>query len=401
MNNTIRSYPYRRSIFSNPDWILCFLVGLLITCGLIVIYSVTLHYGWEKSSSSEISFFQKHLVRTAIGIIILLGTTYFPYPLFRKLALNKSIFKKFTLIDCIIFASILILIITLIAGKKIASARRWFLFFQPTEFVKIFLIIWLSAYFTRSQENFNNTESSHIQRSAKNYLTPLLIIGIIIFLTLCQPAIGTSAIIGVSSLIIVSLSGFKLRYLILGIIASLILFSATILTVPYAQKRIKEYCSKSYQQRQAIIAVGSGGFIGKGLGEGKQKLYFLPKAHTDFIFSSIAEELGFLGSIGLFVLFFLLFNRVVKISFTTNDYFDKMLLTGLITLISVYFFVHLAVNLALIPTTGQPLPFISYGGSALISNSIAMGIILNISRYSPKIYIKNLKFTPKYKAYEL
>ncbi|MEO0131805.1 MAG: FtsW/RodA/SpoVE family cell cycle protein [candidate division WOR-3 bacterium] len=388
-------------MLSNPDLVLCFLVGLLIASGLVAIYSVTLHYGWEKSFSPEISFFKKHLVRTAIGTIILLCATYFPYPLFRKLALNKLILKKFTLIDCIIFVSILILIITLITGKKVASARRWILFFQPIELIKIFLVIWLSAYFAKSYESFNNTGSSRTRKSAKNHLTPLLIIGIIILLTLCQPAIGTSIIIGISSLIMVGLSEFKIRYLILGVIASLILFFATILTVPYAQKRIKEHLLNSYQQYQAIIAVGSGGLFGKGLGEGKQKLYFLPKAHTDFIFSSIAEEVGFWGSLGLFTLFFLLFNRVVKISFYMNDYFDKMLLVGLITLISIYFFVHLSVNLALIPTTGQPLPFISYGGSALISNLLAIGIILNITRYSPKICIESLKFAPKYKKYEL
>ncbi|MCS7257935.1 MAG: FtsW/RodA/SpoVE family cell cycle protein, partial [candidate division WOR-3 bacterium] len=156
--------------------------------------------------------------------------------------------------------------------------------------------------------------------------------------------------------------------------------------------------STSYHQQQALIAIGSGGITGKGLGEGKQKLHFLPKAHTDFIFSSFAEELGFLGSLGLFALFFLLFNRAVKITFYMKEYCDKILTIGLITLISTYFFTHLLVNLALIPTTGQPLPFISYGGSALVSNLLSVGIILNLSRQSLKepLNIRNLNLNRKY-----
>ncbi|MCX7757347.1 MAG: FtsW/RodA/SpoVE family cell cycle protein [candidate division WOR-3 bacterium] len=396
MNNNTKFCQYNRTSLNIPDLTLTLIVVLLIACGLITIYSVTLHYGWEKTFSTGVSFFKNHLIRILIGLATLLFITYLPHSIFRKFMTCKLVFKKLTLSDISLVISILILIVTLITGKKAASARRWILFFQPAEFIKIFVVIWLCSFLTRLHDV--NKECFVKNNSIKVFLTPLFTIGIITLLILLQPAIGTSAIIAVSSLIIMIVGGYKIRYLMTAGIFISIIFLITIITVPYAQKRLKEFISTSYHQQQALIAIGSGGITGKGLGEGKQKLHFLPKAHTDFIFSSFAEELGFLGSLGLFALFFLLFNRAVKITFYMKEYCDKILTIGLITLISTYFFTHLLVNLALIPTTGQPLPFISYGGSALVSNLLSVGIILNLSRQSLKepLNIRNLNLNRKY-----
>jgi cell division protein FtsW len=361
-----------------PDLIILFMVLLLLLASLIIIYSVTMHYGFSEPNIKTSPFFKKQLIRIFLGSLFLLLATYFPYYYFQSVKL-----KKINLYDALLLLNVLLLLFTLIFGKKVGVVRRWILFFQPSEFLKITLTTWLSAYFANLQEkqvNYNFLESRIVNtfNNLRIYLFPLVVIFSITLLILLQPAVGSAIITASSGLAVAFIGGIRKRYLVFITMIIFFTFALAILTIPYARKRI---CYFSYQQKQAKIAIGSGGITGKGLGEGKQKLYFLPKAHTDFIYSAFAEELGFLGSVVLITIFLILFNRTVKLTLSINDYFARFLSIGIITAIIVYFIFHLAVNLVIIPTTGQPLPFISYGGSSLISNLIGIGIILNISRY--------------------
>jgi cell division protein FtsW len=347
------------------DTALLITVVILTMIGLVMVYSVTLHSG--------IAFLKGQIMRICIGFFALI------------VAININ-YKSYQgrLKDILLVITILLLVFTLIMGKKVAEAKRWALFFQPAEFAKFTLIMWLSGYFANLREKQRSFGNIIIKQNKPPFL-PMFIVGLTIILLLLQPAVGTSVILTLSSLSMFYINGMKIKYLFFITLTGIIIFSVSILTIPYANKRFKEFrAGTSYQQLQSRIAIGSGGIFGKGLGEGKQKLFFLPKLHTDFIYSAIGEEFGFIGSFVILLLFFVLFSRGLKISMEINDDFGQLLASGIVIVIFQYFLVHFGVALSLLPTTGQPLPFISYGGSAIVTNLYAIGIVLNISKYRRK-----------------
>lgn len=351
---------------SIDTWILIATLVLVMT-GLISVYSVTMNLG--------ISYLKNQAIRIIIGLVAMIIGFAIPYKLYE----GKTK-------DIILIITIFLLILTLIFGRKVAFARRWALFFQTAEFAKYSLIIWLSGYFANLKEKQRKIELKKNLIKSFPYF-PLFTVVVIIGLLLLQPAIGTSFILAISSLCLFFIVGVRLKHILLISTISIVLFVVSILTIPYAKSRFEKFCQGiTYQQRQSRIAIGSGGIIGVGLGEGKQKLHFLPKAHTDFIFSAFAEETGLIGSLIMLSLFFVLFMRGFKIAAQTNDFFGQYLVLGISIMLFLYVLVHLAVALKLMPTTGQPLPFISYGGSALVSNLFAVGIILNISKYRRNTY---------------
>ncbi|MEO0074704.1 MAG: FtsW/RodA/SpoVE family cell cycle protein [candidate division WOR-3 bacterium] len=344
---------------------------ILTMVGLVMIYSITLYSGN--------AYFIKQTVRVLVGLFALIIAVNVPHSIYQgKL---RHILLIFTII---------MLILTLTVGKQVAAVKRWAYFFQPAEIAKYVLIIWLAGYFKNQQEQKIKQTQNPKSFFSGFPLIPLAVAAIIIILLLLQPAIGTSFILTLTTLFILFVGGVKFKHLLLISLAGLSLIVVTIITVPYAKKRFVEFRNGiTYQQKQSRIAIGSGHIWGKGLGEGKQKFYFLPKLHTDFIFSAIAEEFGLLGSLFVLTIFFIMFTRGISIAFATNDLFSKVLAFGITIVLIQYVMVHLAVALALIPTTGQPLPFISYGGSALVTNLYAIGIILNISRFRRKHYGQN------------
>lgn len=349
--------------FSSIDIILLIIAIILTMIGLVTVYSITIRYG---------NIYLVHqIIRICVGLTALVIATHIPYSNY------KGQFKNILLIGTIIM-----LILTLTIGKQVAEAKRWAYFFQPAEIAKYTLIIWLSGYFAIRREKELNHNGYTKQKFGKFPYLPIAVVGVFILLLLLQPAIGTSVILGISSLLIFFISGVKIKHLLLISLVGIVLIITAITTIPYAKKRFHNFCSGvTYQQQQSKIAIGSGRFFGKGLGEGKQKFFFLPKLHTDFIFSAIAEEFGFIGSFFVLSMFFILFCRGICISNLTADVFGQLLSAGITIIIFQYVIVHLGVALSLLPTTGQPLPFVSYGGSALVTNLYAIGILLNISRF--------------------
>lgn len=351
------SYQNRHSI----DFVILITTIILTMIGLIMVCSVTLNLGT--------AFLKEQIIRIAIGVCALILGSMVNYKIYR----GKTK-------DILLIVTIILLVLTLVAGRKVAEAKRWALFFQPAEMAKYTLIIWLASYFANLREK-RKTGPKTNSKVSKFPVAPVIVAGFVIGLLLFQPAVGTSIILTLTVLFFLFISGVKIRHLILITIAGIIIFVLSILTIPYAKKRFNEFrVGPTYQQVQSRIAIGSGGIFGKGLGEGKQKFYFLPKLHTDFIFSAVGEEFGFIGCFVVVLLFFTLFNRSIRIASEINDDFGQLLTIGITIIIFQYLLVHVAVALSLIPTTGQPLPFISFGGSALSTNLYAIGIVLNVSK---------------------
>jgi cell division protein FtsW (lipid II flippase) len=276
-----------------------------------------------------------------------------------------------------------VLIIVLFIGRTAGGATRWLQFvtfsLQPAEFVKVALLMYLAAFFAKREDK---------KRDFKHYtFPPLLVSGIILLLIILQPNLGTAAVIGMLVMFVMFIAGVRLRYLII-LTALAVGVSVLLVTIfPHAKARISGFLGQgNYQLEQARIALGSGGFFGVGLGGGRQKFLFLPQPHTDFIFAIIGEELGFLGIAGLTVLFVLFLYKGLKLAVRTEDALGRYLGSSLVVMVFLYFIIHAGVSMGLLPTTGLPLPFISFGGSALSSNLLGVGILLNIRRAKEKAY---------------
>jgi cell division protein FtsW len=221
----------------------------------------------------------------------------------------------------------------------------------------------------------------------KGFLPPVLIMGFVSLLILVQPDLGTTVALGVVVFIMLFIAGVRPVYLLSMILASLPLFYILIFSVPYRRMRIMAFLNpwldpkgSGFQIIQSQIALGSGGIFGVGLGHSRQKLFYLPAAHTDFIFSIIGEELGFLGTVGVIILFIIFIQQGLKIIKNAPDRFGSFLSLGLVLMICLKAIINIGVSCALLPTKGLPLPFISYGGSSFIFDMVSVGLLINIAR---------------------
>jgi rod shape determining protein RodA len=344
-----------------------FLSAVFLTIlGLISIYSSSFR-------NNDFSNFYKQIFFLALGLILMFFVSLFDYRILKD---NPY------LILILYFLSLLLLLGVLFFGKEIRGTKSWYSIggfsFQPTSFVKIVLIILFAKFFsTRHVELYKIT---HILHSA-------LYLFLVAFLILLQPDLGFVIILVLSWIGILLVSGIKLRHFVLLSLFFLFVFiySWNFMLLPYQKNRIisflfsKEPLGISWSQIQAKIAIGSSGFLGKGIKKGTQvQLLFLTEPQTDFVFSAIAEEMGFLTVFLLFLLFFLLLFRCFKIYSQTNFNFGRLIIAGTIITWFCQVFINLSMNLGLFPIIGIPLPFVSYGGSDLLANYILLGIIQNI-----------------------
>lgn len=349
------------------DYQLFSVVVLMGLIGLVAIYSSTYHIGL-KSLKLQIA----HLIASFLAMLIATRINI------RRLANRK--FHWFLLL-----LTLGLMVGAIIYGNLAGGiARRQLGFFQPQEFGKYALIIWLAGYFD------NLYESDRKHNFLNTVLKPGIVVILVVAVTLLQPAVGTSMIITVASFVMYVLAGIKWRYLLTILVTGALFVALGLGMMPilrntkfrYIPERWDKFVAGDrYHQSQALIALGSGGPLGKGLGEGRQKYYFLPKLHKDFIFCTIGEEFGFIGCVMILLLYWLILLRTIRIGESSATEFGRLLSKGVGAMIAVYVIVHTGVSLSLLPTTGQPLPFVSYGGSALLSNMFAVGLVLNISRY--------------------
>jgi len=350
------------------DWLLFIFALLLAGVGLVVIYSSSL-------SKGDFFNFKKQIIFLFIGLLLMFLLSFFDWRVFRDdpyLILIFYIFCLFLLIGLFFWA------------PEIRGVRGWYKIgefsFDPIELTKIILIILLAKYFsTRHVEMYR---FRHIVLSGFYVLLPSLLI-------FFQPNLGSVLVILSLWIGILMVSGIKLKHFFILFLVFFILFLLSWNTVlkDYQKERIISFIQPHFadplkigwSQNQAKIAIGSGGFLGKGFGKGSQTQYgFLPEPQTDFTFAAIAEEFGLIGVVILFFLFFLLFWRIFKISFLAKSNFPRLFAVGFAISVFSQFFIHIGMNLGLLPIIGIPLPLVSYGGSNLIMTFVGLGILQSI-----------------------
>jgi len=354
------------------DFTLMIAIVLLVIIGIIMVFSSSWPDGLYKMDDGYY-YLKKQLTASVVGLFAMLFFMNFNY---------TKLYKLSTLIFLACF--ILALLIFSPLGIELNGARRWinlgFTTFMPSDAVKLGSIIFLSAYLTRNKDN--------IKSFKKGLMPSLLIIGLSVGLILLQKDLSTGAALGMTLFVILFISGAKILHLsligIIGIGAGI----AAIVSEEYRMRRfisfIDPFAVKSgdgWQVVQSLYALGSGGLFGLGLGKSRQKFFYIPEPYNDFIFSIIGEELGFLGCVTVILLILIIIWRGIRIALGSKDLFGCLLASGIVALITIQSFIHIAVVTSSIPPTGITLPFISYGGTSLMVYMSAAGILLNISRH--------------------
>ena len=353
-------------------WML--LVTILLTgFGALMIYSCTsvITPGYAKKGVTEFYYFKRHMFTILIGFLFL----------FLSFKLKLSFLQRAAVPLLILPLVLLVLVFLPGIGVSAGGARRWIQLwpstFQPSELVKLSMVIFLARYLSLPDYRTDSFPS---------FIKPVLVMLVFQAAILKQPDFGAAMSLAVLTFAMLFLSGTRLRYL-----ASLSVFAIPVVVMlamePYRLRRITSFLNpwddaqkSGFQLIQSFIALGSGGLTGVGLGSSIQKLSYLPESHTDFIFSIIGEEFGFIGVVAVIALFLVLFMRGIEIANRKKDRFVHYLAIGLSMMISLQALINFAVATGLVPTKGLPLPFISYGGSSLLVNMCAIGMLLNISK---------------------
>lgn len=354
----------RRKIF--------FIMVILISIGTVMIYSSSGVFAYEHFRDSAY-YLKRHLFYLIIGALIFFFILQWDYKNLQKYSKLLLLFS-FLLLTAVLIPGI---------GHHLGGARRWFkigLFtFQPSELAKFSLIIYIADFFVRKK----NLIKSNFYNIFPLILVTFLMSGLI----LAQPDMGTAFLLGAILFLFMVIFGIGLKYILNLVLLSFPLILGIIFSSSYRRKRIFAFLNPwadpkgiGYQIVQSLISFGSGGMFGKGLGVSKQKLFYLPAAHTDFIFSILGEELGLIGTLSVVFLFGLFFWEAFKIPFRTNEEFGQFLSLGIIFVLAIEVLVNIGVTIGILPTKGLPLPFISYGGSALIFNLAYVALLLNIVR---------------------
>ncbi len=353
------------------DFLLCITIAILVLFGLVMVYSSSGVYALEKHHDSL--YFLK---RQFIWLILGCGVLW----LARRT--NYHHWERFTY--PILLATLLLLLAVMLPGLGLEDngARRWldlgFITFQPSELAKFALVLFMAKSLVKRADKLRNF--------AYGYLPNLIVLGFFFVPILFQPDLGTAMIICAVSFTMMFVGGIRKKFLILSGLALIPFIASAIFTAEYRMRRIMAFLDPwqdpkdtGFQVIQSFYAFGRGGTWGLGLGDSSQKLYYLPEAHTDFIFSVIGEELGFIGASALVLLFLVLIWRGLMIAYRSRDVFGAHLATGITLLIGYQAFINMGVAVGLLPTKGLTLPFISMGGSSMVVSMMCIGVLLNIS----------------------
>lgn len=356
-----------RRILKNLDWWLIFAVLALMACGLCLIKSATFSLAQEEG---EAWHFNRQCIFMGIGFGLLLLSLLFDYRVLRKYA------------NYIYFFNICLLIMVMLFGTTQLGAQRWIkigsLSFQPSEFAKVFLIICLATFMEKRIEWFDEF---------KSYIPVFLYIFLPFILVMKQPDLGTSLTFIAILLGMMFVSGFKYKWFaILAAMLTACMPAFWYILKEYQKNRIRVFLNpeldpygSGYHVIQSKIAIGSGGFLGKGWMQGSQsQLSFLPENHTDFIFAVCGEEFGFIGCVVIILLYAIIIWRGVAIALEADDEFGTLLAVGVTSMFMFHILVNIGMTAGIMPVTGVPLPFLSYGVSSLATNLMLVGILLNI-----------------------
>ncbi|MDD5618257.1 MAG: putative lipid II flippase FtsW, partial [Candidatus Omnitrophica bacterium] len=342
------------------------ILSILLGIGVVMVYSSSSIYAWNNMKDSAY-FLKKHIIYLFFGFILM----------FISMAIDHNTLKKIA--KPLFLVSLFLLLLSLVPGlsREVSGAKRWIRIgvfgFQPSELIKITFIIYLADFISRRKSVINNVYYG--------ILPSLIALGAPMLLILLQPDLGTAiSLVGIAA-IMWFCAGMNYKYFISAGLAALPALYFLVFSVPYRRARILAFLNpwadpkgSGFQIIQSQIALGSGGIFGQGLGQGKQKLFYLPAAHTDFIFSVIAEEMGIIGSVAVVLLFILFIWQMIKIVRFNSDDFLRFLSIGVVSLIAIQVVVNIGVSIGMFPTKGLPLPFISYGGSSLVFDMVAIGL---------------------------
>lgn len=356
------------------DLVIFFGVIILLGIGTIMVFSSS-SVKTELQFGDSLYFLKRQLVWAALGLVAMLAVSKVDYWRWRPLARP------------ILYLSLGLLAVVLIAqvGQVAGGSRRWLgvgpLTFQPSEAAKLALIIYFSHALAEGRER--------LTRFVQGVLPHLAVLGLAFGLILLQPDLGTAVAIGGTFMVLLFVSGVPIIHLVMMALAAVPAVAWMVFGEEYRRRRFLAFLNPredplgaGYHIIQSLYALGSGGLFGLGLGRSRQKLFYLPGQHTDFIFAVLGEELGFIGGFTLLVLFFLFAWRGYRIAITAPDVFSSLLATGITTMVVLQVIVNVGVVTSTLPITGIPLPFISYGGSSLIFTLVGVGILLNISKYT-------------------
>ena len=357
------------------DYALLGTIIFLVVFGLIMIASSSINLSQDKFNENY--YYLKNQIWHGLlpGLILGLLAYFVPLKYFKKISLPLLILNLVFLV--LVFAPGL--------GLAHGGAQRWInlgsFSFQPSEFLKLSFILFLANWFS--------SKGKDIKSFSRTLIPFLILLAAVLSLLLIQPDLGTMGVVGLSAVLVYLLAGESFFYVSLILSGAAVLFFIMIKTFSHAASRFQIFLhpemdplGKGYHLNQAFLALGSGGFLGLGLGQGLQKFRYLPEPATDSILAVIGEELGFIGVISLILLFLFFVSRGLKISSQAPDEFSRLLAGGITIFIVLQTLINMASVCGLFPLTGIPLPFISLGGTSLTVNLAAVGILLNISKYS-------------------
>ncbi|MBP7055748.1 MAG: putative lipid II flippase FtsW [Candidatus Omnitrophica bacterium] len=350
-----------------------FMVTFVLVCiGVVMIYSASAIYAYSNTGDS-LYFLKRHLLCLLIGYALM----------FAAMSVDIREIRKYS--KPILGLSILLLVLVLIPhiGKEISGAKRWFklgpINFQPSEFAKIAIVIYMADLITR--------KGNRMKEFFFGYLPAIIVLGAVVGLVLLEPDLGTAVTISVITFIMLFVGGARGIHIMICFLASIPALYLLIFHSAYRMRRILAFLNPwadkrgvGFQIIQSFVALGSGGLFGVGLGQSRQKLFYLPASHTDFIFSIIGEELGFLGTLSIVALFTIFVWQGMRVVFKTVGMFERMLSLGIVSIIAFEVIINIGVTAGAFPTKGLPLPFISYGGSGLIFHLMAIGLLLNVAK---------------------
>ncbi|VAV83264.1 Cell division protein FtsW [hydrothermal vent metagenome] len=354
----------------NADRMLIISTLLLVASGVVMVYSTSFVVAMKKFGD-EYFFVKKHVVFAIIGLILFVIFSRIPYHLYKKLT-YPILIGSVILLACLFIPGV---------GHKVGGATRWLkvmgITFQPSELAKVAVIIFLAYSLEAKQEV--------IKSFSLGFLPNILIPGVVIAMIMVQPDFGSAVTLSIMVFILCFVAGVSALHLT-GLLAMVVpALYVVVAHFGYMTQRMLTYLDpwkdpygSGFQIIQSFLAFGSGGVWGLGLGEGRQKLFYLPEAHTDFIFSVIGEELGLIGVGAVILLYVVFFVSGLMVALRAKDLFGTYLALGLTLLITLQATINMAVVMGVLPSKGLPLPLISYGGSSLVMSLIAVGIILNV-----------------------
>ena len=352
-------------------WILLAVVGLLAV-GVTMVLSTSYLYSQERYGDGTY-FFRKQMIAMGAGAVALIACTMIPSALYRRFAYP------------LLALSFIILVLVLVPGVGVnrGGARRWIMFpgfaFQPSELAKLALVFYLAHSMAKKEQM--------IRSFSVGVLPHLIVFGLFAGMLLLEPDFGTALMLSMLLYFMLFIGGARVHHLVGTGLMALPVLIYVLTKADYRIRRLMSFldpwsdaAGSGFHVIQSLIAFGSGQIWGRGLGESRQKLFYLPEAHTDFVFSVIGEELGLLGALAVLALFGVIITRGLQLTAKIEEPFDQYLAFGLTVLLGLQALIHMGVVMGLMPTKGLVLPFISYGGSAMVINLMEAGILLGLSR---------------------